>query len=306
MKILVTGGAGFIGSHLVDGLIEKGHEVAVIDDLSTGREENLNPGAEFHRIDIASNDVEDIFKGGNFSHVVHQAAQINVVKSLEEPVLDARVNILGSINLLDNCRKFSVKKFVYGNSGGAMSGDQNSLPMKESDPVSPESPYGVSKHTVEHYLTLYNKLYGLDYVSLRYPNVYGPRQDSSGEGGVVAIFCNKLVNDEKAVIFGDGEQTRDFTYVGDVIDATIIALEKGRGEFNISTNRETSVNELYEKLLEVSGRDMEAVHGNERKGEVRRSALDNSRAGEVLGWKPGVSLEEGLKLTFDYFNRGKE
>ena len=187
-----------------------------------------------------------------------------------------------------------------------MSGNQDNLPMKESHPVSPESPYGVSKHTVEHYLTIYNKLYGLDYVSLRYPNVYGPRQDSSGDGGVVAIFCNKLVNDERPVIFGDGEQTRDFTYVKDVVNATVMALEKGSGEFNISTNRETSVNELYEKLLEISGKNMEPVHGNEREGELRRSVLDNSKAMEGLGWEPIVSLDEGLKLTFDYFNRRKE
>jgi len=305
MKILVTGGAGFIGSHLVDGLVEKGHEVAVIDDLSTGRKENLNPKAEFHKTDI-NGDIEDIFKDGSFTHVIHQAAQVRVTKSLEDPVLDATSNIVGSVNLLENCRRYGVGRFVYGNSGGAMSGDQNNLPMKESHPVSPESPYGVSKHTVEHYLALYNKLYGLDYVSLRYPNVYGPRQDSSGEGGVVAIFCNKLVNDGGPVIFGDGEQTRDFTYVGDVVDATIVALEKGKCEFNISTNKETSVNELYEKLLKVSGKDIEPLHGNERMGEVRRSVLDNSKAREELGWEPRISLEKGLKLTFDYFNVKRE
>jgi len=306
MKILVTGGAGFIGSHLVDELVEKGHEVVVIDDLSTGKKDNLNPKAEFHGLNINSDDIEDIFKNGSFTHVIHQAAQVRVTRSLEDPVLDATSNIVGSINLLENCRRYGVGRFVYGNSGGAMSGNQDRLPMKESHPVSPESPYGVSKHTVEHYLALYNKLYGIDYVSLRYPNVYGPRQDSSGEGGVVAIFCNKLVNNEGSEIFGDGEQTRDFIYVKDVVDATIMALEKGEGKLNISTNRETSVNDLYEKLLDISGRDIEAVHGNERKGEVRRSVLDNSRAGEMLGWKPGVSLEEGLKLTFDYFNVKRE
>lgn len=306
MKILVTGGAGFIGSHLVDGLIEKGYEVAVIDDLSTGKKDNLNPNAEFHELDINSDDIADILKNGNFTHVIHQAAQVRVTRSLEDPVLDATSNIVGSINLLENCRRYGVGRFIYGNSGGAMSGNQDNLPMKESHPVSPESPYGVSKHTVEHYLTIYNKLYGLDYVSLRYPNVYGPRQDSSGEGGVVAIFCNKLVNDERPVIFGDGEQTRDFTYVKDVVNATIMALEKGNGEFNISTNKETSVNELYEKLLEISGKNMEPVHGNERGGELRRSVLDNSKARERLGWEPMVSLDEGLKLTFDYFNRRKE
>ncbi len=306
MKILVTGGAGFIGSHLVDELVEKGHEVAVIDDLSTGSEENLNPKAEFHKLDINSDGIADIFKNGNFTHVIHQAAQVRVTRSLEDPVLDATSNIVGSINLLENCRRYGVGRFVYGNSGGAMSGNQDNLPMKESHPVSPESPYGVSKHTVEHYLALYNKLYGIDYVSLRYPNVYGPRQDSSGEGGVVAIFCKKLVNDEKVTIFGDGEQTRDFTYVGDVVDATIIALEKGNGEFNISTNKETSVNELYERLAKIAGKGIEPIHGDERKGEVRRSVLDNSMAKEGLGWEPGVSLEEGLKLTFDYFNRKEE
>ncbi|MBU4265939.1 MAG: GDP-mannose 4,6-dehydratase [Candidatus Altiarchaeales archaeon] len=306
MKILVTGGAGFIGSHLVDELVEKGHEVAVIDNLSTGKKDNLNPNAEFHELDINSDGIVDILKNGNFTHVIHQAAQVRVTRSLEDPVLDATSNIVGSINLLENCRRYGVERFVYGNSGGAMSGNQDNLPMKESHPVSPESPYGVSKHTVEHYLAIYNKLYNLDYVSLRYPNVYGPRQDSSGEGGVVAIFCNKLVNDERPVIFGDGEQTRDFTYVKDVVNATVMALEKGSGEFNISTSRETSVNELYEKLLEISGKNMEPVHGNEREGELRRSVLDNSKAMEGLGWEPIVSLDEGLKLTFDYFNRRKE
>ena len=306
MKILVTGGAGFIGSHLVDELVEKGHEVAVIDNLSTGKKDNLNPNAEFHELDINSDGIVDILKNGNFTHVIHQAAQVRVTRSLEDPVLDATSNIVGSINLLENCRRYGVERFVYGNSGGAMSGNQDNLPMKESHPVSPESPYGVSKHTVEHYLAIYNKLYNLDYVSLRYPNVYGPMQDSSGEGGVVAIFCNKLVNDERPVIFGDGEQTRDFTYVKDVVNATVMALEKGSGEFNISTSRETSVNELYEKLLEISGKNMEPVHGNEREGELRRSVLDNSKAMEGLGWEPIVSLDEGLKLTFDYFNRRKE
>ncbi len=306
MKILVTGGAGFIGSNLVDELIEEGHRVTVIDDMSSGERAYLNPKAEFYEMDILSGGLRDILRKGNFSHVIHLAAQISVVRSLDDPVLDARVNIVGGVNLLENCRRFGVKKFIYGNSGGAMSGDQNSLPMKETDPVNPESPYGVSKHTLEDYLILYNKLYGMNYVSLRYPNVYGPRQDSSGEGGVVAIFCNKLLNDEPPVIFGDGEQTRDFIYVTDVVNATVMALEKGRGEFNISTNRETSVNELYRLLLEISGRDMEPVHANERRGEVRRSVLENSRAIERLGWKPEVSLEEGLKLTFDYFKSRRE
>jgi len=305
MSTLVTGGAGFIGSHLVDELIGRGDDVVVIDDLSTGKEENLNPKARFYRMDIASEEIGDIFKKENFTHVVHQAAQASVIRSMENPILDARVNILGSINLLENCRRFDVERFIYGNSGGAMSGDQNHLPMKESDPISPESFYGISKHVVEHYLALYDKLYGINYVSLRYPNVYGSRQDSSGEGGVVAIFCNKLANDETLVIFGDGNQTRDFTYVGDVVSASVMSLEKGRGEFNISTNKETSVNELYEKLVRISGKDIKPIYGEKRKGEVRRSVLDNSKAKDELGWEPKVSLDEGLKITFEYFKLQK-
>jgi UDP-glucose 4-epimerase len=299
MKVLVTGGAGFIGSHVVDLLLESGHGVAVVDDLSTGRRENLNEDAVFYELDVCSQELEKIFKKEKFEVVVHQAAQINVRKSLSDPVFDARVNVLGSLNLLECCRKNGVERVVYASSGGAVYGEPEYLPADERHPVNPLCPYGASKYAVEKYLNMYHVNYGLDYIALRYGNVYGPRQDPLGEAGVVAIFTNKLLVGEAPVINGDGKQTRDFVYVGDVAKANLLALKARteEGVFNIGSGVETSVNEIAKHLLDLTGSKVKPTHGPGIKGEVRRIYLNVGLAGRGLKWVPEVELEDGLGLT---------
>jgi len=308
MSILVTGGAGFIGSHIVDRLIELGKDVIVIDNLSTGKKENLNKKAKFYKGDICSKKfIREIFeKEKEIEAIIHQAAQASVIKSLKNPELDAKVNIIGSINLLECCRKFNIDKFIYASSGGALYGNAKYFPTDEKHPIKPISPYGMSKYVAELYLKLYNELYNLNSISLRYSNVYGPRQDPYGEGGVIAIFSDKLVRNKKPTIFGSGEQTRDFIYVSDVVEANILSLTKTNlnGEFNISTGRETSVNELYKRMQKIAKKEeLSAIYAEKRKGEVYRSVLDNKKAREELGWEPKVKIDEGLKLTIDYFSR---
>ncbi len=304
MAILVTGGAGFIGSHLVDELIELGKEVVVVDNLSTGKKETLNPQAKFYRQDIRSRrELEKIFKENKIEKVVHQAAQASVIMSIKDPKFDAEVNVLGSLNLLELCRKFKVKKIVYASSGGAIYGEPKYLPMDEKHPVAPLCPYGNSKYIAELYLSLYHRLYNLNFTSLRYSNVYGPRQDPYGEAGVIAIFSNKLLKNERPTIFGDGQQTRDFVYVDDVVNANILALEKGDGKaFNISTGEQTSVNKTFGLLREISGKKaIEAIYAAERKGEIRHCSLNYSKAKKELNWEPKVDMGEGLKSTLNYF-----
>ncbi len=294
MKILVTGGAGFIGSHIVDKLIELGEEVLIVDNLSTGKKENVNKKAKFYEQDICSEKLESIFKKENFNSVIHQAAQASVITSIEKPDFDAKVNILGSINLLECCRKFSVSRIVYASSA-AIYGNPHYLSVNEKHPIAPSSAYGVSKYFPELYLRLYNSLYGLSYAALRYSNVYGPRQDPHGEAGVVAVFSNNLANNRKSTIFGDGRQTRDFIHVNDVAEANVAALKSNAcGEFNISTNKETSVNELYEKMQKIAGKKIPAVYAEKRKGEILRSVLDNGKAIEKLDWKPKIGIDDGL------------
>ena len=300
MRVLVTGGAGFIGSHIVRRLMEHGHDVAVLDNLSRGREENLPRGVRFYRADVTSWEIGEIFAKEEPECVVHQAAQIDVRRSVADPAMDARVNIIGSINLLEHCRKTGVRKVVYASSA-AVYGDPQILPVPEEHPILATSGYGVSKHTVEHYLEVYRKLYGLDYTVLRYANVYGPRQDPLGEGGVVAIFSHRIARRLAVTIFGDGEQTRDYVFAGDVAEANALALTKAGGEvLNISTGVEVSVNQLLRALEELSGRKAEVRHAPERPGEIRRSALDNSRARRSLGWVPKVPLSEGLEQVLAY------
>jgi len=307
MKILVTGGAGFIGSHIVDLLIEKGYEVVVVDNLVNGKKENVNSKARFIEADMNSPELIKIFEKEKPDTVCHQAAQVSVRKSIQDPIYDAKENIIGTINILNCCIKTKVKKFVYASSGGARYGEPVKLPCNESHPIKPLCPYGISKHTAEYYVEFYSKLHGLDYNILAYSNVYGPRQDPEGEAGVISIFMGKILNNEKCEIFGDGEQTRDYVYVGDVAEANLLALEKETKSknFNIGTGKETSVNELFAKIKKVIGKG-EAVHVDPIPGEVRRIYLDISLAEKELGWQPRVDLDKGLKQTAEWFKNEAE
>ena len=296
MKILVTGGAGFIGSHLVDKALEEGYDVVTIDNLNNGKLENLNKDAKFYKVDIVDIDnLSLVFEKEKPDYIIHLAAQISLRESLKNPIYDAEQNILGSINILECCRKFNVKKVVYASSA-AVYGFPKYLPVDEKHPINPFSPYGVSKHTVEHYLQYYHENFEIDYIILRYSNVYGERQDPLGEAGVIAIFIDKLKKGERPIIFGDGEQTRDFIYAKDVVEANLLALEKETENkvFNISTNTETSVNELFKKIKEIMNSNINPIYKNPIK-EVRNIRLDNSLAEKELNWKPKVELNEGLK-----------
>lgn len=307
MKILVTGGAGFIGSHVVDALIEAGHEVVVVDDLSTGRRENLHPQAKFYHLDIRDAGLEEVFAAERPEIVSHQAARANVRESMEVPLLYADVNIIGSLNLLENCRTYGARKIVYASTGGAVYGEPQVLPVDESHPVNPLDPYGASKHHVEHYLYLYRANYGLQYTALRYPNVYGPRQDPYGEAGVVAIFTAQMLQGEQAVINGRGEQERDFVYVGDVARANLLAQDADAGGiYNIGSGVGTSVNKIFWKLKELTGYPLGPVHGPPKQGEVFKIYLEASKARRELGWEPQVGLDEGLAMTVEYFHRRLE
>ncbi|MCL5038029.1 MAG: NAD-dependent epimerase/dehydratase family protein [Chloroflexi bacterium] len=306
MRILVTGGAGFIGSHVVDSFLKEGHEVAVIDDLSTGKLANINPGAEFYEAGIGSPQAGDVFKEFKPDVVCHHAAQIDVRKSVSDPVHDARINILDAVRLLENCREYGVKKIIYASTGGAIYGEPEYIPCDENHPVRPLAGYGTSKFCFEQYIGLYNRLYGMEYTILRYANVYGPRQDPMGEAGVVAIFCGRLLSKKAPVIFGDGEQTRDYVYVGDIAGANLLALDRASGlTMNIGTGVQTSVNRIFSVLTGIMGVDTESVYEAVRPGEVMHIALDARLAGEKLGWKPAVALEDGLQKTLEFFRSRK-
>jgi len=296
MKILVTGGCGFIGSNVVDLLIEKGHEVVVIDNLSTGKKENLNEKARLYMKDIRTN-LKDIFEEEQFDIVIHEAAQINVRDSIINPIKDAEINILGTLNLIELSKKFNVRKFIFASSGGAIYGEPEKLPCDEAHKIDPLSPYGFSKYCAEWYL----RNSGLRYVILRYSNVYGPRQDPKGEAGVISIFIDNIKEGKKCFINGDGEQTRDFVFVEDVARANLLALDK-EGIFNIGTGKEISINELFEKISKIIGKG-EKEHRDAVKGEVFRIALDISKAEKELGWKPEVDINKGLKMTVEYFTK---
>ncbi|MEM2918877.1 MAG: GDP-mannose 4,6-dehydratase [Candidatus Altiarchaeota archaeon] len=303
MKILVTGGAGFIGSQIVDKLVELGNYVVIIDNLSTGKKENLNKKAKFYKADICSEKIFEIFKKENFDVVIHQAAQTSVICSEKNPEFDAKVNVLGTINLLECCRKFSVEKFLYASSA-AIYGNPKYFPIDEAHPKEPISVYGMNKYVAELYLKFYNSIYGIRYISLRYSNVYGPRQNYENESGVVTIFLNKLINGEKPTIYGNGSQTRDFIYIDDVVNANILAIgKKISGEFNISTNKETSIIALYKKIQKILGIDISPKYAKGRNVEIFRSVLDNRKAIKELGWKPKISIEEGLRRTIGYMKK---
>ena len=306
-KILVTGGAGFIGSHLVDALIEKGHKVVVIDNLSTGKKENINKKAKFYKIDICSPKIGEIFKKEKPEICFHFAAQINVRKSVENPLFDAKVNILGSLNVIQNfinSQKSKIKnlKFIFASTGGAIYGDAKKIPTPEDYPPNPISPYGIAKLTVENYLKFYKENFGLKFISLRFSNVYGPRQDPKGEAGVVAIFIEKLLKGEKPTIFGDGNQTRDFIFVEDAVSACLKAMEyKGQKEiFNIGTGIETSINELYKIISELLKTKIKPKYAPPKPGDLKRSCLDISLAKRELKWESKFSLKEGLQKTIKF------
>jgi UDP-glucose 4-epimerase len=300
MKILVTGGAGFIGSNIADAYIEKGHDVVIIDNLYMGNKKNVNPKAKFIEMDICDKSIADIFKNEKFDAINHHAAQIDVRKSVSDPVFDASVNILGSVNLLQNAVESGVKKFIFSSSGGTVYGDQQVFPADESHPEYPISQYGVAKLAFEKYLFTYKYLYGIEYVALRYANVYGPRQNPHGEAGVIAIFCNKLLKSEKCVINGDGKQTRDYVFVKDVVQANLLALEyKGSGSFNVGSGIETDVNTIFRIIAGKIG-NFEEIHGPAKKGEAMRSVLTANKIEKTMGWKLSTGIEEGLEITLKW------
>ena len=305
MKILVTGGAGFIGSHVVELYLEHGHEVVVVDDLSTGHRANVPARATFYPVDIRRPELDEIFAAERPQVVNHHAAQMSVRISVDRPLFDADVNILGSLNLLECARRHGVERLIYISSGGAVYGEPVSLPCDEGHPVDPICPYGVSKHVVEHYLHLYRVNYGLPYVVLRYPNVYGPRQDPAGEAGVVAIFTGQMLADEPLTINGDGTQERDFVYVSDCARANLAALqpEVESGIFNLGSGRGTSVLEIYRILRDITGYGGAAQFGAAKLGETYRIFLNADKARRGLAWSPTVDLASGLRQTVEYFQR---
>lgn len=313
-KVLVTGGAGFIGSHVADAFVERGARVWVVDDLSSGRRDNVPDAAEFVQADVRSDTVRDVFRdAGGFDIVCHHAAQIDVRKSVADPRHDASINVDGFLNVAERAREHGTRRFIMVSSGGVVYGEPEQRPSPESLPKLPLSPYGVTKLVAEQYLHYYSHIHGMEYVALRYSNVYGPRQDPHGEAGVVAIFCNRLLAGETLTIFGDGEQTRDYVFVGDVVRANLAAAELELAEpastldaraFNVGTGQETSVTALARTLMKVSGREVPVEHAPARPGEVRHSCLDVRRL-QATGWKPETSLEQGLKQTFDYIAERK-
>lgn len=302
MKVLVTGGAGFIGSHLVDRLVQEGHDVVVVDNLSTGKRRNLNRAARFYKLDIQSWRLERVFRNERPSLVMHLAAQMDVRRSVDDPVFDAQVNILGTLNVLDQAVKHGVRKVIFSSSGGAIYGEQQAFPAPESHVTQPLSPYGISKLCGEQYLSYYQRVSGVQYVSLRYANVYGPRQDPEGEAGVVAIFIRKFLSHEQPIINGNGRQTRDFVFVEDVVEANLAATgQEVHGIYNVGTGQEISINDLFRNLVELTNATCKEVHGPAKKGEQARSVIDATKIRHELGWDPKVELKEGLHRTVAFF-----
>jgi UDP-glucose 4-epimerase len=309
-RALVTGGAGFIGSHVADLYLARGYDVTIVDNLASGSRSNIPESAEFRELDITSADAAALVRNGGFDVISHLAAQIDVRRSVAEPVYDATVNILGTINLLEAVRGAAEPvRFIFSSTGGAIYGDFVTPPNREPMPKDPESPYGIAKLSAELYLAAYGRLYGIETVALRYANVYGPRQDPHGEAGVVAIFCGRILDGRPLTVFGAGTQTRDYVYVGDVARANLAAAERplpprgpldARG-FNVGTGIETSVVELATALQRAAESDVPVEHAPARAGELQRSAVDIAKAAEYLGWRPEVKLEDGLRETFEWF-----
>jgi UDP-glucose 4-epimerase len=306
LKVLVTGGAGFIGSHIVDRLVADGHELVVVDDLSTGHVEHLHKKARFYQMDLQSPWLEELFRIERPDAVVHQAAQASVRRSVEDPVFDASVNVLGTAGLLQASARHDVRRFLFASTGGALYGDADVIPTPEDYPTLPVSPYGAAKLAGEVYLRTFHALHRLSYAALRYANVYGPRQDPHGEAGVVAIFTRRLLSGERARINGDGAQTRDFVYVGDVADANARALTSDVvGSFNVGTGVETDVTSIFRLLKRLTGSNQAEEHGPPMPGEQRRSVVDARKIEKVLGWRPQTSLEAGLDATVRYFRQAQ-
>ncbi len=304
MKILVTGGAGFIGSQIVDALIERGYETVIVDNMSTGFARNINPRAKFYQMSIADKDLSDVFKREKPDIVNHHAAQMVIARSVKDPVFDASENILGGLNVILSCVRSGVSKIIYASSGGAVYGEPQYLPVDEGHPVNPISQYGISKHVIEHYLYLYYFLEGLDYTVLRYSNVYGPRQNPAGEAGVVAIFAGQMLRKEQPTIFGDGTKTRDYTFISDVVQANLLAMEHGAKSIcNIGTGVETSDKNMFDSLAHILDYKGNPLYTSARKGEVNHICLNNALAQKKLGWQPRFTLEEGLAKSADYYRQ---
>lgn len=305
MKILVTGGAGFIGSNVVDAYIEAGHQVAVLDNLSTGKKQNLNPKAKFFEADLRDKNLSDVISGFSPDIINHHAAQIDVRKSVTDPIYNAEVNDLGALNLLEAAVKAKIKKFIFASTGGAIYGEvRDKKGADELHAQEPISPYAITKRTTELYLHAYHVNQGLNYTVLRYGNVYGPRQDPLGEAGVIAIFCGRMFEGKNCTIYGDGKQLRDYVYVGDVAQANLLALNKGENQiYNVGTGTGTSVNQLYASLKKVTQFDKKAVYAPARAGELFRSVLNSNKIKKELGWEAKQGIEQGLKLTLEWYNK---
>jgi UDP-glucose 4-epimerase len=301
VKVLVTGGAGFIGSHLVDALLARGDEVLVVDDLTTGSRANLNPAAAFHQLDIRKPGAAELIRAEKPDAISHHAAQMSVSRSVREPVFDAEVNVLGSLNVALAAIDAG-SRMVFASTGGALYGDAEVIPTAESAPAWPVSPYGIAKLSFEHYLFGFRAQFGLSYLALRYANVYGPRQNPHGEAGVVAIFCEGMLGKRSYVINGTGTDTRDYVHVDDVVAANLLAIDSDVCDhLNVGTGRQADTNTIHRLVAERLGKPPDAEHGPARAGDLKASALDSSKIGALLGWRPKVSLEEGIAQTVDWF-----
>lgn len=307
MKILVTGGAGFIASHVVDRYISQGHQVVVIDNLYSGKVENINPKAKFYQLDITDKNIIDIFKEEKFDILSHHAAQMDVRLSVADPTFDANVNILGGINLYEACVKTNVKKVIFASSGGTVYGEKKDLPSKETDELDPISPYGISKMANEKYLYYYKEAYNLDYTILRYSNVFGPRQNPKGEAGIIAIFIDKMLNNDQTVINGDGTITRDYIYISDAVEVNSLVLNKNlSGIFNVASQTETDINTIFDTLFQKIKPNIQKFNGPAKIGDQKRSLCSIEKLNELCNWSPAVDFTKGIDLTVEYYKQQQQ